>query len=149
MWPEYRSNRWLRKLEKPVARPTNRSVTILLVDDGSEVRDTLSQALDREGFSVLEARNADTALEHLQRADAHIDLLLTDFVLPGMRGDELLAAARARRPGLKAIVMSGHAERASAPEQLDVVWLRKPLAPNELVRAVHETLAAPARAGER
>ncbi len=131
------------------ARPTNRRVTILLVDDGSEVRDTLSQALDREGFSVLEARNADTALERLQRADEHIDLLLTDFVLPGMRGDELLAAARARRPGLKAIVMSGHAERASAPEQLDVVWLRKPLAPNELVRAVHETLAAQARAGER
>ncbi len=61
------------------------------------------------GFEVLEAPSAEDALRHL-REGAAVDLLVTDHLMPGMSGAELVRMARQLRPGLPALIVSGYAE---------------------------------------
>jgi CheY-like chemotaxis protein len=98
-----------------VAEPTRAAAmgleTLLLVDDDEHVRRAASRALRARGFTVLEAAGGDRAL---QLIDAHpeISLLVTDVVMPGMDGRDLVDAARAKRPALRTLYVSGYTDDA-------------------------------------
>jgi PAS domain S-box-containing protein len=86
--------------------------TVLVVDDEPTVRMLVVDALEEMGYAALEAGDGATGLRLLQ-SGARIDLLVTDVGLPGgMNGRQLADAARALRPGLKVLFVTGYAENA-------------------------------------
>jgi signal transduction histidine kinase/CheY-like chemotaxis protein len=122
---------------------TRGNETVLLVEDEDLVRSFASQALGRDGYRVLQAPNAETALDILADPRAGVDLVVTDVVMPGLNGRELVERARATRPGLKAIYMSGYTaeitfQRGVSAE--DPRFLQKPFRPDELSRRVRQVL---------
>ena len=88
--------------------------TVLLAEDDQSVRRLVVSELTRRGFAVLQAEDGAAALELLGREKAHIDVLVTDVVMPRMNGADLAKAADRIRPGLKILFISGHPERAGA-----------------------------------
>jgi PAS domain S-box-containing protein len=131
-------------LEAPAAAPGEE--TLLIVEDDHQVRAITVEALAELGYDVVEAEDAPSALELIGDAHRKIDLLLSDIVLPGMSGRQLVDQARRMRPGLKVLLMSGydreHGAAAAGAQGVEV--LRKPLAPSvmaERVRAVLDRAA--------
>jgi CheY-like chemotaxis protein len=80
---------------------------ILVVDDDALTLQVIARAL--EGYEVTVARDGDEALR-LAAPGSRIDLLITDYLMPTMMGDELLGLIRERRPSLKTLVITGHSE---------------------------------------
>lgn len=125
--------------------------TLLVVEDEAAVRNLVAGALRREGYRLLLAKSAEEALEVEAAHDGPIDLLLTDAIMPGKTGMDLAKTLRAKRTGLRVIVMSGYAEDALSGLDQDLELLRKPFSPNELrsrIRAAIDqvrALRAPAR----
>jgi signal transduction histidine kinase len=116
-----------------------RSRPVLVVDDDLNVRDTTASALREYGYEVIEADNAMSALVILD-GGREIDVLVTDLVMPGMRGSELAIEARLRRPKLPVILITGY--MGSLPEpghpELHYPVLQKPFRPAELAAMVAE-----------
>ncbi|MBS1841354.1 MAG: PAS domain S-box protein [Acidobacteria bacterium] len=101
--------------------------TILLADDESALRHAVAEILRQTGYTVLEAPTALDALNLAQSHPQEINVLLTDIVMPGLRGTELAAKVRAYRPHIKVIFMSGYAEGISETEHpSDAFYLQKP-----------------------
>ena len=120
--------------------------TILLVEDENAVRRMLREALSKNGYRVLEAENGLDAVKKWRAEIEKIDLLVTDIVMPVMNGLKLAEEFRDRRPSLRVIFMSGHAEEVisgqSGPDSaLDL--LSKPFVAEVLVRRVREVLGEP------
>ena len=120
--------------------------TILLAEDDGAVRAIARETLTRAGYRVLSAANGGEAIAIADAHATHIDLLLTDVIMPGMNGRELANALTARRPGLRVLFASGYSDNvlldqgALAP---GVTLLDKPFTPAALVEKVAEVLAAP------
>lgn len=117
--------------------------TILLVDDEALVRKGIAAALTDCGYDVIEARNGEEALEVIHR-EPLIHLLVSDYAMPGMRGDELARIARATRPSMRLLIITGYADERDLPlAEWGEYILRKPFAPAELARRVYALLNAP------
>jgi CheY-like chemotaxis protein len=86
---------------------------ILVVDDEGTVRRFALRVLEREGYSVFEARDGVEALE-LVKQGASIDVVVSDIVMPRLNGVELMQALSVTRPDLPVILMSGYATGALA-----------------------------------
>jgi PAS domain S-box-containing protein len=115
--------------------------TLLVVDDEPAVRRLCQEYLKTRGYRVLVAAGGKEALEQL-RAET-VDLLISDVMMPGMRGDELVVMARRSHQGLRVLLMSGHVTAAADLDGArDVGFLSKPFAPSELARRVREVLDA-------
>ncbi|WP_419808259.1 PAS domain S-box protein [Sphingomonas sp.] len=114
----------------PVPIEASRSGRVLLVDDEQPVRDATAAMLGGLGYEVEVAASGEEALGLLDGQD----YLVTDHLMPGMKGGDLVRAARARRPGLKALVISGYAALDEVPA--DVPRLAKPFRLDELARAI-------------
>jgi two-component system cell cycle sensor histidine kinase/response regulator CckA len=133
--------------EKPVAvaQPAPRSgdELILVAEDEEHVRELVVWALERRGYRVLAVGTGEEALEIIERQGDEIGVLLTDVVMPGIDGRTLLDRARARRPSLRAIFMSGYTANAMDRQPLpeDVTFLEKPFTVARLDDAIRETLA--------
>jgi signal transduction histidine kinase/ActR/RegA family two-component response regulator len=121
---------------------THGSETILLVEDEDEVRRLLREALRKQGYSVIEARNGREALLFSDRFSSAIDLLLSDVVMPEMNGVELAAAIRRRRPETRVLFMSGYSERAVADHTVieGTELLQKPFSPVVALAAIRRLL---------
>jgi len=117
--------------------------TILVVDDEPVLRMLVGEVLAEQGYAVLDASDAERAMA-IVSSTVPIDLLLTDIGLPGtMNGRQLLDAARAARPGLKVLFMTGFAENAALSRGvLDPVTqvLTKPFGMGTLVGKVRGIL---------
>ncbi len=115
---------------------------ILVVDDDPNVREMTCDMLTDRGFSVVSADCSEAALAILH-ADPAFDMLLTDFVMPGLNGLGLVQAARDLIPGLRCLMMTSHAElmvgNSIAPEQL----LQKPFTLAQLDERVGRLLGRP------
>ena len=115
--------------------------TILLADDEAALRRAVAEILRQTGYTVFEA---DTALDALELAKSHageIEILLTDIVMPGLRGTELAAQVRMLRPGIKVIYMSGYAEGISETQLPDdAQYLQKPFRFATLLNMLRITL---------
>jgi PAS domain S-box-containing protein len=98
--------------------------TILFAEDDALLRETVTLALENQGYAVIGAADGETALALLKQT-AKIDLLFTDVMMPGaLNGVALAQAARALRPSLKIMFASGYSDRevlAAWPERLDLV----------------------------
>ncbi len=113
---------------------------VLLVEDQTEVRQTVARTLADLGCTVLALANAEQALQQLASQPLP-DLLLSDVALgPGLRGTELARQARQRWPGLARLLMSGYANEARAAG--DDELLRKPFDRATLAAAMLRALAA-------
>ena len=117
---------------------------VLLVEDEASVRAFASRALSLRGYTVLEAANAEEALAKLEDRTLHVDLFVTDVVMPGMDGPAWVRRAHLERPGVKVIFMSGYAEDGLAEDQARVpnsVFLPKPFSLNDLTNTVQGLLS--------
>lgn len=115
---------------------------ILVVDDNPDVRITTALLLRRMGYRVTEASAAGPALGIL-RDDSSIDLLLSDVIMPGTTGPELVEQARQLRPELPVLFFSGYADPATIAGAGPLTHLlRKPFRPGELATAIEVLLAA-------
>jgi CheY-like chemotaxis protein len=85
--------------------------SVLVVEDDNELRSYTVETLSELGYRVMQAPNADAALEILDRRD-DIDLLFTDVVMPGINGRQLADEAVRRRPGLKVLFTTGYTRNA-------------------------------------
>ncbi len=94
-----------------VAQRASAAATILVVDDEPTVRMLITDILDELGYTTLEAADGPAGLTVLE-SEAAIDLLITDVGLPGLNGRQLADAARALRPELKILFVTGYAENA-------------------------------------
>jgi len=115
---------------------------ILLVDDALAVRGLARRVLEGEGYTVLEASSAEEALELAGEPGTDVDLLLTDYRLPEMRGPELARRLTQRQPDLITVYMSGYGEEALEGEELvpGSTFIQKPFSPVELGMKVRTLL---------
>jgi two-component system cell cycle sensor histidine kinase/response regulator CckA len=128
------------------ARPARGSETVLLVEDEDAVRTLTRRILEGFGYSILEARKGEAALELARRHSQPIHLLLTDVVMPDMGGPELAERMRRVRPDTKVLFMSGYTDDAVVRHGIianGVHFLQKPFTPEALARKVRETLDHP------
>ena len=116
--------------------------TLLLVEDEDAVREVARRILERAGYRVLHAPNANAALSVIGGGIDEIDLLVSDVVMPGMRGPEMYEVLRRLRPDLPAIFLSGYADLADSTEGLPLGsrFLAKPYSPDDLIRIVQLAL---------
>lgn len=118
--------------------------TILLIDDDVPMRSSLRRSLEREGYAVIEAGAPDEALAHLKKSE--VDLVVTDIIMPGGDGMELLFTLRRSYPKLRVMVITGggqlgpefHLDLASRAGAVSV--LAKPFPPEVLLRQVSSIL---------
>ncbi|MGE0359318.1 MAG: ATP-binding protein [Vicinamibacterales bacterium] len=97
------------------ARPTaGGQEVILLVEDQTAVREVTVAALERQGYNVMSAAGGAEALALVGARQAPIDLVLTDVVMPGMSGPQLVERLREQLPAIRAVFMSGYAADAVA-----------------------------------
>jgi CheY-like chemotaxis protein len=118
------------------------SETILLVEDEDVVRDLTRRVLERQGYTVLTCADGMQAVALAELNDRRIDLLLTDVVMPGMRGYDVAKRVSDTRPEIKILYMSGYAEEAliGQPAFAANALIEKPFAVDALARRVRETL---------
>ncbi len=139
-WPEARAPDPLpASVPEPAAAPGTARETVLVVEDDESIRNLLARVLGQAGYEVLTAPDAHEALA--LGSETRFDLLLTDVVMPGMNGGDLVFRLRARQPTLRALLMSGYATDSLAgriPEAVE--FLAKPFTPEELLARVREAL---------
>ncbi len=112
---------------------------ILLVEDEDPVRLFGARALRNKGYEVLEARSGEAALELVKSQNPHIDLLVTDIMMPVVDGSTLIKILREKTPELKVVCISGYAEEAmreKLEEQSDIQFLAKPFTLKQLATTV-------------
>jgi two-component system cell cycle sensor histidine kinase/response regulator CckA len=118
--------------------------TILLVEDEDAVRMFGSRALRNKGYTVLEAANGEEALEVINATEDHIDLIVTDVVMPGMDGHTLVQFVRQEMPDVKVIFISGFSENVipgGIQPGSDFSFLPKPFSLKDLAAKVKDVLA--------
>lgn len=114
------------------------TATVLLVEDEEPVRELVRMILQRAGYSVMEAANADEA-ETLLAATGTVDLLLTDVVMPGRSGFELFTRLRRTLPSLRVLFISGYTDYAMSVEG-NLAFLEKPFSAEGLIAKIREVL---------
>jgi len=127
------------------------SETILVVEDDESFRDLTVNTLRDAGYQVVEAESAEAALDLVMTGEPRIDMLVTDVVMPGKNGVELLKRAKAVHPNLQSLFMSGYArDLIGQPGELvpEARFLEKPFTRSLLLRKVRMALQAePANGG--
>ena len=113
----------------------------LLVEDQTEVRSQIADALNEIGFTVMQAGDGTAGLEILRSAEP-LDLLITDVGLPGLSGLELAEAARVSRPDLPILLITGYVGKSLGTLRPvgDMEVLRKPFTLDELAARVQTLL---------
>ena len=121
--------------------PLKESGNILVIEDDNEVRQFIVESLEILGYAVQHAENGWFGLEKLQHEN--FDLMIVDFLMPGMNGAEVIAAVRERYPHLPIIMATGYADMQAVEKVigLDAV-LRKPFQISDLAGSVKRALNA-------
>jgi two-component system cell cycle sensor histidine kinase/response regulator CckA len=123
----------------------NATGIVLLAEDEPAVRDFTKRALERAGYTVLTAKDGEKALQASREWEDHIDVLVTDVVMPGMHGPELAYRIRQQRPGIGVLYISGYAEDTVASGGEFATpggFLPKPFTSDALTRAVRRAAGA-------
>ena len=129
--------------EVPAITDLTGSATILLVEDEEAVRAFAARALASRGYSVHEASSGAEALELIEEIEEHVDLVVSDVVMPEMDGPTMVTSLREKRPDIKVIFMSGYAEEAfrkNLSEHLEFGFLPKPFSLKQLATKIKEVL---------
>jgi DNA-binding NtrC family response regulator len=126
-----------------VTTPTGGNETILLVEDKANLRQLTRNSLERAGYTVHEAENGSLA-QSLIETNGHIDIVVSDIVMAGGTGFDLVKWLQATRPEMAILLISGypHPNANGVLEEFDVPFLKKPFHPLVLVSRVREVLDA-------
>jgi PAS domain S-box-containing protein len=130
-------------LPTPASATQQQSGTILLVEDEGELRSMVRRMLRERGYVVLQASSAKAALGLLSEYDGQLDLMITDVVMPGMKGPELARRVALERD-VPVLFVSGYAEELSdMPSDFDAPtsFLAKPFTPEQLLDEVYKLIA--------
>jgi two-component system, cell cycle sensor histidine kinase and response regulator CckA len=141
--PERDSTSLNRTVDKPPLANLQGNETILLVEDEDLVRRVARRILENFSYKVLEAENGPAALQLGQDYPGPINLLLTDVVMPGMNGKELVEIWRQQYPETQVLYTSGYTENAIVQQgslEQDTHFIQKPYRPELLARKVREVL---------
>jgi PAS domain S-box-containing protein len=129
---------------QPKEAAVGRGEVVLIVEDEPDVRRMAERILTKGGYSVIGTSGGEEALDICRRADRPVHLLLTDVIMPGMLGTELVEQIKAIRPELGVIFMSGYSHEVLAPEALAEqgagTFIEKPFSASELLKAVRSLL---------
>lgn len=93
------------KISEDVA---SESGTVLLVEDDKMMRDMAIQLMEQIGYTVIQAKSPREAIATCKSEDTHIDIILTDVVMPELNGKEMIDIIKSLRPGIKVLFMSGY-----------------------------------------
>jgi two-component system cell cycle sensor histidine kinase/response regulator CckA len=130
-------------VEREAARPVRQGI-ILLVEDEDGVRRLAKQILELAGYEVLAAADGREALALAQGEDRTIDLVLTDVIMPGLRGPQVVEALAASGRVRRAVLFSGYPEGLSDAGPRGVVawqFLAKPFTSRQLLEAIDGVLS--------
>ena len=137
----------------PPAAPrlrADRAETVLLVEDEPAVMRLTRRVLEKVGYTVLAAESGEEALRLAGAHGGRIHVLVTDVIMPRMRGRDLADQLVATHPDLQVLFMSGYTADVLAPQGVlapDVAFIQKPFAPGEFAARVRELITrAPATA---
>ncbi|MGA8145108.1 MAG: response regulator [Candidatus Acidiferrales bacterium] len=145
---------FLPRVEDPVEAPEGPEIpvrahkgegTILVVEDDDAVRRMTREFLKIGGYTVLEARSGADAIQFMERREQAIDLVLTDVLMPGMKGRELVERLAKLRSGIKVLYMSAYTEDAAINIGVlspGTAFIEKPFSPDDLANKVREVLSA-------
>ncbi len=114
--------------------------TVLLVEDDGLVRELAARALREYGYTVLEARDVDSALRYLDTQG--LAVVVSDVVMPGRSGDDLATEVARRRPGLPVLLVTGYSESLLQQPVDAAHLLRKPFTPADLVARIRHLIDA-------
>jgi len=131
---------WARSADAGMSEPAPPSC-ILVVDDDPLIARSTADMLEDLGHAVLEADSGAKALQ-LLRSDARVDLLVTDYAMPGMTGAALAAAARELRPDLPVVLASGFSDMAEGEAPADLPRLAKPYRQDQLAALIARAMAS-------
>ena len=123
--------------------------TILVVDNGETIRETLVKILEREGYNVLSAEDGQAAMEVLK--EQKVNVILSDVCMPRMDGNKLLKVAKSILPDVEVILMTGHGKTEMGLEALRAGafdFIQKPFTKLGLNKTVKQALEKQAMAVE-
>jgi PAS domain S-box-containing protein len=132
-----------RKSQLGISKSPGGHETVLLVEDENTLRILIRRTLEMKGYKVLEAEEAEDALQLSARHQGPIHLLLSDVVMPRMSGRELADRLGPLRSEMKVLYLSGYTNDAVVRHGLsegEIEFLQKPFTPDVLARKVREVL---------
>ena len=119
---------------------TNNGATILLAEDEGLLRELGETILRLHGYKVLTAPSAEELRSLVAESSDHVDLLLTDIVMPGITGQELVGIVKQRWPLVRILYMSGYSNEEIEGLDGGAGFLQKPFTPGELMEKITEVL---------
>jgi DNA-binding response OmpR family regulator len=127
---------------QPADRDRRGQETLLVVEDDPAVRNLVASSLRKEGYHLLLASSAEEALEIVDAHRGTIDLVVTDAIMPGRSGVDLIRELTGRQSGLPVILMSGYTEETLPLRDLGdtITLLQKPFTPRDLRRRIRTLL---------
>jgi DNA-binding NtrC family response regulator len=133
-----------RVSERKMARPSPVPTTALVIDDEAPVRQLVHRMLEPEVCRVLEAPDAETGLRIIEVDDPKIDIVLTDWIMPGLDGLDVIEVLRRYRPGLPVAVISGYTAtlRPVVGEGSRYRMVQKPFTVQQIQQTVSEMVAS-------
>jgi CheY-like chemotaxis protein len=128
----------LERFAPPALEPMPERKTVLVVDDDPQVLRIVTRALEHENYDLISAESGPGALQKLNELGRPIDLLITDYVMPGMNGRQLALELWRRDHSLKALYITGFSdllfEERIALEAF-AAFIEKPFSPRGLIEA--------------
>src|SRR5579875_3177919 len=115
------------------------SATILLIDDNAVQAATRQQILKRAGYFVIAVLSPERALEQFRSNEfpSSINLIITDHIMPGMNGSDVVRKLREFEPDIPVLVIGGMMEAEDEYSNLNVEFRLKPLLPDALLATIH------------
>ena len=126
-------------------QPAAESITVLVVDDDDTARDLIADSLQSAGFKVLSASDGNAAVEIARAHESHIDLLVTDVVMPRLTGPRVAQMLRQTAPRMRVLYVSGYTDGVDLPPDTPEsrsAFLAKPFTRGTLVGRVQALLDA-------
>ncbi|MGM0454316.1 MAG: response regulator, partial [Thermodesulfobacteriota bacterium] len=125
--------------------PVTGSATVLVAEDEAPVRRLATAMLEKLGYRVLAAENVDDVIAMAKEHPEPIALLLTDVVMPGMKGPEVFQRVAAHHPDIKVLYMSGYTDNVIVHHGIlddGIAFLQKPFSIRALADKVQKVLTA-------
>ncbi len=119
------------------------SKTVLVVEDDATIRTTIAAMLENAGYRVLEAATAFDAAAVLDQEDYWIDVVLSDVIMPGLNGIDMMERLHSLRPDISAVFMSGYSPPLEVQRALNKGWahyLQKPFGSAQLLESISDAL---------
>jgi signal transduction histidine kinase/CheY-like chemotaxis protein len=133
-----------REMPKPIFVHSSSGATILVVEDSEPLRDLIFEALETMGYTALLAQDGHQAIRICAQFTGTIDLLLTDIMMPKMKGPEVMKRVKEMRPDVGVLFMSGYTDDVplrNGISNADVSFIQKPFSSTELTHKLREALA--------